>query len=64
MNDKETFAAYRRTAPRLDIAFIATQCPTLLAVNTEAAELATKARPDRNDATRMACLWRMYGGNS
>ena len=59
--DHDLFAQYRKTAPRLDIAFIAKQCPALLTINAEATALAATSTPTHREAARMACLWRMYG---
>ena len=57
MTDKELYAAYRKSAPKLDIAFLVRQHPQVLAV-PEVAILAAKDKPTRSDAARVACLWR------
>ena len=58
VTDKDLYAAYRKSAPKLDIAFLVRLHPEVLTVSAEAAALAAKDKPTRADAARVACIWR------
>ena len=57
MTDKDLYAAYRKSAPKLDIAFLVRLHPEVLTV-PEVAILAAKDKPTMADAARVACVWR------
>lgn len=57
MTDKELYAQYHKSAPKLDIAFLVQLHPQVLAI-PEAAALAAKDKPTKADAARVACVWR------